>query len=143
MWQPLFYVDQNVIGLQLEGKVELSKVEGVRWVYSKVHFAEIRRSRTTEGYLRRGDRRIVDPHDRLALIAAADSCRLGLIACLNPSRRSWQFFLGHPSQPNTDVRGRPQQASEPHPAPASLRNPPALLGIPRPEKRHTLCSPGS
>jgi hypothetical protein len=51
MCQPLFYVDQNVIGLQLEGKVDLSKVQGVRWVYSKVHFAEIRRSQTPGKYL--------------------------------------------------------------------------------------------
>ena len=51
MCQPLFYVDQNVIGLQLEGKVDLSKMAGIRWVYSKVHFAEIRRSQTPEKYL--------------------------------------------------------------------------------------------
>lgn len=49
--KPLAYLDQNVIGLQLEGKFDLSAWDQFRWVYSKEHFAEIRRSELPQKYL--------------------------------------------------------------------------------------------
>jgi len=51
MSKPLVYVDQNVIGLQLQGKLNLANASSVQWVYSKEHFAEIRRSSNAEQYL--------------------------------------------------------------------------------------------
>ena len=51
MSKPLIYIDQNIIGLQLQGIISLSKRDNVIWVYSKEHFAEIRRSNETEKYL--------------------------------------------------------------------------------------------
>lgn len=51
MGKPLAYLDQNVIGLLLEGKVDLSALDEVQWVYSKEHFAEIRRSQLPRKYL--------------------------------------------------------------------------------------------
>jgi len=51
MSKPLIYIDQNIIGLQLQGIINLSKRNDVIWVYSKEHFAEIRRSNEPEKYL--------------------------------------------------------------------------------------------
>jgi len=51
MSKPLIYIDQNIIGLQLQGIFNLSKRDDVTWVYSKEHFAEIRRSNEPEKYL--------------------------------------------------------------------------------------------
>ncbi|MDH5633208.1 MAG: hypothetical protein OEZ10_09500 [Gammaproteobacteria bacterium] len=51
MSKPLIYIDQNIIGLQLQGIINLSKRDDVIWVYSKEHFAEIRRSNEPEKYL--------------------------------------------------------------------------------------------
>lgn len=51
MSKPLIYLDQNIIGLQLQGILNLSKRDDVIWVYSKEHFAEIRRSSEPEKYL--------------------------------------------------------------------------------------------
>lgn len=48
---PLIYIDQNIIGLQLQGIFSLAKREDVTWVYSKEHFAEIRRSDEPAKYL--------------------------------------------------------------------------------------------
>jgi len=41
MSKPLIYIDQNIIGLQLQGIFNLSKRDDVTWVYSKEHFAEL------------------------------------------------------------------------------------------------------
>lgn len=41
---PLVYLDQNVISLQLPGNVDLSGIKSAQLVYSKEHFAEIRRA---------------------------------------------------------------------------------------------------
>ena len=49
---PFVYIDQNVLGFQLDGKINFSGISGLRFVYSKVHFAEIRRSQNPESYLR-------------------------------------------------------------------------------------------
>ncbi len=51
MSNPLVYIDQNIIGLQLKGALNLSKRDDLVWVYSKEHFAEIRRSNDPEQYL--------------------------------------------------------------------------------------------
>lgn len=51
MDKPLAYIDQNVIGLLLEGHISLSNQSEFAWVYSKEHFAEIRRSSNSEPYL--------------------------------------------------------------------------------------------
>lgn len=48
---PLVYIDQNIIGLQLQGYINLCKRDDIKWVYSKVHFEEIRRSNNPEKYL--------------------------------------------------------------------------------------------
>ena len=47
----LVYIDQNIIGLQLQGILNLRKRDDLVWVYSKEHFAEIRRSDDPEKYL--------------------------------------------------------------------------------------------
>ncbi|MFW2373467.1 MAG: hypothetical protein ACN4GM_10140 [Gammaproteobacteria bacterium] len=51
MSSPLVYIDQNIIGLQLQGVMKLCKRDNLIWVYSKEHFAEIRRSNEPERYL--------------------------------------------------------------------------------------------
>ncbi|OZY87742.1 hypothetical protein CBP51_12520 [Cellvibrio mixtus] len=51
MSKPLIYIDQNIIGLQLQGIISLAKRDDVAWVYSKEHFAEIRRSNEPAKYL--------------------------------------------------------------------------------------------
>ncbi len=51
MSKPLIYIDQNIIGLQLEGVLDLSNRDDLVWVYSKEHFSEIRRSNHPEQYL--------------------------------------------------------------------------------------------
>lgn len=51
MSTPLVYIDQNIIGLQQQGLIELSKRDDIIWVYSKEHFAEMRRSDHPEKYL--------------------------------------------------------------------------------------------
>lgn len=51
MSKPLVYIDQNIIGLQLCGKLHPSKQTGFYWVYSKEHFSEIRRSTNAQQYL--------------------------------------------------------------------------------------------
>ncbi|MBW3697024.1 hypothetical protein EK599_15085 [Vibrio sp. T187] len=48
---PLVYIDQNIIGLQLQGITNFCKREDLIWIYSKEHFAEIRRSNEPEKYL--------------------------------------------------------------------------------------------
>ncbi len=44
---PLVYIDQNIIGLQLQGNINLSKRDDLKWVYSKEHFAEIKKTTKT------------------------------------------------------------------------------------------------
>jgi hypothetical protein len=51
MSKPLIYIDQNVLGLHLEGALNLATIDEFQWVYSKEHFAEIRRSDTPQKYL--------------------------------------------------------------------------------------------
>lgn len=51
MSNPLVYIDQNIIGLQLQGILNLRKRDDLVWIYSKEHFAEIRRSNDPEKYL--------------------------------------------------------------------------------------------
>lgn len=48
---PLIYIDQNIIGLQQQGLMNLSERDDLVWVYSKEHFAEMRRSDSPEKYL--------------------------------------------------------------------------------------------
>ena len=48
---PLVYIDQNIIGLQLLGHINLSKRDDMKWVYSKEHYAEIKRADDPEKYL--------------------------------------------------------------------------------------------
>ena len=48
---PLVYIDQNIIGLQLQGHINLSKRDDVIWVYSKEHFTEIKRASGPDKYL--------------------------------------------------------------------------------------------
>lgn len=48
---PLVYIDQNIVSFQADGKINLSRIEGVQWVYSKEHFAEIRRSNVPDLHL--------------------------------------------------------------------------------------------
>lgn len=48
---PLVYIDQNIVSFQADGKIDLSRIEDVQWVYSKEHFAEIRRSKVPERHL--------------------------------------------------------------------------------------------
>lgn len=47
----LIYIDQNVIGLQLNGSLKLTPKAELYWVYSSEHFAEIRRSSNVSQYL--------------------------------------------------------------------------------------------
>lgn len=51
MSTPLVYIDQNIIGLQQQGLIKLSNRDDMIWVYSKEHFAEMRRSDNPEKYL--------------------------------------------------------------------------------------------
>lgn len=51
MSTPLVYIDQNIIGLQLLGHINLSKRDDIKWVYSKEHFSEIKRADNPEKYL--------------------------------------------------------------------------------------------
>ncbi|MFY0663751.1 MAG: hypothetical protein JXQ97_03955 [Natronospirillum sp.] len=51
MTLPLVYLDQNIISLQLAGKIDLSGLTGMQWVYSKEHFAEISRSQNPVPFL--------------------------------------------------------------------------------------------
>ena len=51
MGLPLVYLDQNIVSLQSTGVIDLSRVGGVQWVYSKEHFAEISRSENPEPFL--------------------------------------------------------------------------------------------
>lgn len=54
---PLVYIDQNIISLQLEGKIDLSRVnEKAQLVYSTEHFAEIKRSNNPIPFLQTLDR---------------------------------------------------------------------------------------
>ena len=52
MSNPLIYIDQNIIGLHLDGLLNLKKNDGLVWVYSKEHFSEIRRSSSPQQYLK-------------------------------------------------------------------------------------------
>lgn len=52
MNEHLVYIDQNVIGLQLNGKLNLHENGGILWVYSEEHFSEIKRSNESEKYLK-------------------------------------------------------------------------------------------
>lgn len=49
--RPLVYLDQNIISFQSQGRINLSNVDVVQWVYSKEHFAEMRRSRNPDPFL--------------------------------------------------------------------------------------------
>src|SRR5690554_4709044 len=49
---PLVYLDQNVVSLQLDGKIDLSKITSAQFVYSKEHFAEVRRADNPVPFLR-------------------------------------------------------------------------------------------
>lgn len=51
MSKPLIYLDQNIIGLQLNEFLKLKKREDLVWVYSKDHFDEIARSDDSRKYL--------------------------------------------------------------------------------------------
>ena len=51
MSTPLVYIDQNIIGIKLQGHINLSKRDDLKWVYSKEHFAEIKRADDPEKYL--------------------------------------------------------------------------------------------
>lgn len=51
MQNQLIYLDQNVIGLQQEGKLGLRKSDDYIWVFSKEHFAEIKRSKDPTQYI--------------------------------------------------------------------------------------------
>ncbi len=52
MNKPLFYIDQNIIGLHLKGLLNFRKRDDLEWVYSKEHFAEIRKSSEPHQYLK-------------------------------------------------------------------------------------------
>jgi hypothetical protein len=52
MGKLLFYIDQSVLSLQVQGAIDLAKVSAVQWIYSTEHLAEIRRSAQPEKYLR-------------------------------------------------------------------------------------------
>lgn len=45
------YLDQTVVSLQAKGRINFAGIKGIRWVYSKEHFAEIKRSSTPQQYL--------------------------------------------------------------------------------------------
>lgn len=51
MDRKLIYLDQNIIGLHIDGELTLSTHPGHCWVYSKEHFAEIRRSTNPDQFL--------------------------------------------------------------------------------------------
>ncbi len=51
MSKPLVYVDQNLLGLLAQRVPGLASEPNVQWVYSKEHFAEIRRSSNPDQYL--------------------------------------------------------------------------------------------
>lgn len=51
MDKPTLYIDQNIIGLCIEGAIDLPKSPDFYWVYSKEHFAEIRRAANVNQYL--------------------------------------------------------------------------------------------
>lgn len=51
MNKPLVYIDQNVIGLIVEGNFNLTERPDFYWVYSTEHFAEISRSSNAQKYL--------------------------------------------------------------------------------------------
>lgn len=47
----MVYVDQNVVGLLAEREPSIANEPKFQWVYSKEHFAEIRRSSDPDQYL--------------------------------------------------------------------------------------------
>lgn len=51
MSTPLVYIDQNIVSYHASSKIDLSRTEGVQWVFSKEHFAEISRSHAPRPYL--------------------------------------------------------------------------------------------
>lgn len=51
MSKPLVYVDQNVLGMHQQGRINLRAASDVQWAYSKEHFTEMRRSDDPEPYL--------------------------------------------------------------------------------------------
>lgn len=52
MEKKLIYLDQNVVGLHSDGRIDLRKNDGdLQWVYSKQHFSEFRRSKRCEEFL--------------------------------------------------------------------------------------------
>lgn len=51
MKKPLIYVDQTIVSRQAEGILNYEKIHSVQWVYSKEHFAEIRRSDHPDQFL--------------------------------------------------------------------------------------------
>jgi hypothetical protein len=56
MSKPLAYLDQSVLGLLPQRQTGLVNSSNVQWVYSKEHFAEIRRSSNPDQYLLALDR---------------------------------------------------------------------------------------
>ncbi len=51
MNKPLVYLDQNVLGLQIDQSIDLSKIDNVDWAFSEVHFEEINRGDDAGKYL--------------------------------------------------------------------------------------------
>lgn len=51
MTKPLIYIDQTVVSLQANGRIDLAKARDLQCVYSKEHFAEIRRSADPRKFL--------------------------------------------------------------------------------------------
>lgn len=51
MSKPLIYIDQNIVGMQLSGLIDLKSHSDFYWVYSSEHFSEIRRSSNFTQYL--------------------------------------------------------------------------------------------
>ncbi len=51
MEKPRVYIDQNILGLALEGLFDLIPHDEYEWIYSKEHFREIARSKNPDQYL--------------------------------------------------------------------------------------------
>jgi hypothetical protein len=98
MSKHLIYIDQNIIGLQFQGIISLAKRDDVTWVYSKEHFAEIRRSDEPVKYLD-----VLDALDaKLLDLVLDDNWKITGEARLNESGTPYQHYDAY-SEANRDV----------------------------------------
>lgn len=88
--KPLVYVDQNVLGAHLSGRIKLGNVSGIQWVYSKEHFTEIRRSEDPAPYIA-----VLDEIDARLLDLNMYGSRITGSASLIEGRSAAELYANH------------------------------------------------